>query len=285
MCVLLLFCFANVPNLGVCYSSGIGVAANKQEGVRYYSMAAAQGYADAQSSLGVCYANGSGVAQNQQQAVKYFTAAAAQGYVDAQYSLGVCYANGTGVVVNQQEAIRYFKLAAAQGHEGAKASLEQFSNPQSSFQYSTRPTAPVASGPVTGPVVAAVTVHSELMQCAACDRDFTLARYLNNTEAADRLSEAAKNMNHSAEAYLAMCYYFGCHLFPQNVSLVNPLAAKSFSYLKIEVDQRNCYAQFLLGVFLVCGIGMGSNASEGLRLLLQAADQGHCGAQNTLGND
>ena len=118
---------------------------------------------------------------------------------------------------------------------------------------------------------------------AKLDDDFTAARYLNNTEAADRLSEAARNMNHSAEAYLAMCYYFGCHLFPKHELLAAAYVEKSSQWLQAAASKGNCYALFQLGVFLICGIGMIENSQEGIRLLRLSADQGHCGAQNTLG--
>jgi TPR repeat protein len=37
---------------GWCYEKGIGVAQNRQEAVRYYKLAADQGYANAQKNLG-----------------------------------------------------------------------------------------------------------------------------------------------------------------------------------------------------------------------------------------
>ena len=48
-------------NVGVSYENGDGVDKNMTEAVRYYRLAADQGYADAQYKLGVCYFSGDGV--------------------------------------------------------------------------------------------------------------------------------------------------------------------------------------------------------------------------------
>jgi len=69
------------------------------------------------------YANGQGVPQNDQEAMKWFRLAAEQGYVFAQYYLGYMYAEGQGVPQNDQEAMKWFRLAAEQGDAKAQAAL------------------------------------------------------------------------------------------------------------------------------------------------------------------
>ena len=44
------------------------------------------------------YANGEGVPQDAAEAVRWFRLAAEQGYASAQYNLGVMYANGRGIL-------------------------------------------------------------------------------------------------------------------------------------------------------------------------------------------
>jgi hypothetical protein len=84
-----------------------------QEAVRWYRLAAAQGYVPAQYSLGLAYEKGQGVPQDYQEAVKWYRLAASQGNQFAQVSLGVMYTNGTGVRQDFMRAHLWFTLAAA----------------------------------------------------------------------------------------------------------------------------------------------------------------------------
>ena len=47
--------------------------------------------------------------------MKFYRLAAEQGYADAQYNLGVMYANGHGVSQDYAEAAKWYRLAAEQG--------------------------------------------------------------------------------------------------------------------------------------------------------------------------
>ena len=91
--------------------------------VKYYRLAADQGFAMAQYNLGNSYYNGQGVPQDYAQAVKYYRLAADQGHVKAQYNLGVCYEKGQGVAKNLNEAIRLYRHAAEAGNDKAKKAL------------------------------------------------------------------------------------------------------------------------------------------------------------------
>ena len=77
----------------------------------------------AQFSLGAMYANCQGVQQDLVMAVKYFKLAADQGFAGAQYALGAMYAKGQGVQQDDREAATYFKLAAKQGDPNAITAL------------------------------------------------------------------------------------------------------------------------------------------------------------------
>ena len=52
---------------------------NKEEAIKWYRQAAAQGIAQAQCNLAVAYSKGEGVTQNKEEAVKWYRQAAAQG--------------------------------------------------------------------------------------------------------------------------------------------------------------------------------------------------------------
>jgi len=64
-------------------------------------------------------------AQSNEQSVKWYQMAASQGYADAQSNLGFMYYRGTGIPQNRSTAIMWFKKAAAQGQQGAISALKQ----------------------------------------------------------------------------------------------------------------------------------------------------------------
>ena len=111
-------------DLGVMYDKGTGVAQDYKEAVRLqsegffkeavrlYGLAAAQGYARAQTNLGWMYNNGQGVAQDYKEAVRLYGLAAAQGDARAQYNLGVMYANGRGVAKDNVRAHMWYNITA-----------------------------------------------------------------------------------------------------------------------------------------------------------------------------
>lgn len=61
---------------------------NDKTAVKWFTLAAEQGEANAQSNLGVMYAKGEGVPENDKTAVKWYTLAAEQGLANAQSNLG-----------------------------------------------------------------------------------------------------------------------------------------------------------------------------------------------------
>jgi uncharacterized protein len=107
------------------YNDGVDAYKRKdyKEAVKWYTKAAEQGDAEAQSNLGVMYQNGQGVPQDYKEAVKWYTKATEQGFAqaqsnltDAQFSLGAMYQNGQGVPQNYKEAIKWYRISAEQGN-------------------------------------------------------------------------------------------------------------------------------------------------------------------------
>ena len=68
-----------------------------------------------QSLVGSMYAEGKGVQQNYKTAVKWYTLAAEQGYANAQSNLGLMYAKGQGVQQDYVRAHMWFNIAATYG--------------------------------------------------------------------------------------------------------------------------------------------------------------------------
>ena len=101
------------------YANGYGVPQNDAEAVKWYGLAAEQGYAGAQYDLALKYHAGEGVPQNYAEAMKWLRLAAEQGYASAQYDLGVMYGKGEGVPQDDAEAYVWFSLAATSGDADA----------------------------------------------------------------------------------------------------------------------------------------------------------------------
>lgn len=95
------------------YLSGQGVPQNTAEAIRWYRLAAEQGYAIAQHNLGSIFASGHGAPQNFAEAAKWFRLAADQGYAAAQVSLGALYEDGQGVAQDYVLAHMWYNLAAS----------------------------------------------------------------------------------------------------------------------------------------------------------------------------
>jgi uncharacterized protein len=104
-------------NLGWMYDNGQGVVKNERTAVEWYTKAAEQGNAPAQSNLGLMYANGQGVVKNERTAVEWWQKAAEQGNAPAQHNLGLTYALGNGVVKNMKTAYFWWLIASANGYD------------------------------------------------------------------------------------------------------------------------------------------------------------------------
>ena len=113
----------NQFRIGSRYDNGDGVPEDDAEAVRWYRLAAEQGFAAAQYNLGWVYANGDGVPEDDAEAVRWYRLAAEQGLAEAQYNLGLMYSNGEGVREDDAEAVRWLRLAAEQGDAIAQVSL------------------------------------------------------------------------------------------------------------------------------------------------------------------
>lgn len=80
---------------------------------------AEDGDAEAQYVVGSKYYDGDGVPENKSEALKWFQLAAVQGYTHAQYDLGRMYAAGDGVAADDVKAYGWWTMAAALGNPTA----------------------------------------------------------------------------------------------------------------------------------------------------------------------
>lgn len=100
------------------------LASDYKEALKWFRLAADQGFDDAQYKLGFMYDNGQGVPEDDVEAVKWYRLAADQGHASSQHNLGVMYAIGRGVPEDILMAYMWFNLSAARGVENAKTSKE-----------------------------------------------------------------------------------------------------------------------------------------------------------------
>jgi hypothetical protein len=89
------------------------------EALNWYTLAARQGHAGAQSDLGAMYEHGMGMPVNVAEAARWYRLAADQGFATAQFNLAQLLGWGTGMPMDKAEALVLLHKAAAQGHIGA----------------------------------------------------------------------------------------------------------------------------------------------------------------------
>jgi len=122
--------------LGRVYRDGDwGVAQDYAEAMRWYRKAADQGDAIGQFNVAWFYQKGHGVAQDYAEAMRWYRKAADQGDADAQRQIGLLYRNGWGVPQDYAEAMRWFNKAADQGNSSAQYHIgELYQNGQGTAQ-------------------------------------------------------------------------------------------------------------------------------------------------------
>ena len=114
--------------LGKMYLNGemVGVVRlDSKEAIKWYELAAEQGYVKAQSYLGMMYYRGQGTQRNLDKAIKWIRRAADQEDVTTQALMGHFYKNGEGVPKDTAEAIKWYRLAVEGGYEAVRETLEQ----------------------------------------------------------------------------------------------------------------------------------------------------------------
>jgi TPR repeat protein len=81
----------------------------------------------AQYNLGNNYKLGRGTGKNLAEAVRYYRLAAEQGFANAQFELGCRYELGQGVETDMTAARYWYQLAAGSGHKAAQNKLARCS--------------------------------------------------------------------------------------------------------------------------------------------------------------
>lgn len=241
------------------------------EAVRWYRLAAEQGFPPAQVRLGYAYAEGQGVPQDDAEAVRWYRLAVEQGY--GQYGLSqMYYAGRGGLPRDYRAAVRYLRLAAEQGHESAQVKLGAMytwglgvprddAEAERWFQRvnsESRPDGDAAFLALIG------YGFMERQDYAEAARWYRLG--------IERSSLGA--FEHDA-IELARRYYEGDGV-PQD-------RAEAMWWFRFVAEQGNARAQLRLGMMHMTGDDVPQDDAEAVRWFRLSADQGNAGAYFGLG--
>jgi len=112
--------------LGVLYASGVGMAQDKDEAVRWYIKSAEQGYALGQYNLAMMYLRGEGgLKEDPVKGRELLQKAADQWLASAQYDLAIACLYGVGGAQSRDEAEKWLRRASSQGYREAKKKLDE----------------------------------------------------------------------------------------------------------------------------------------------------------------
>ncbi|MCI7623914.1 MAG: protein kinase [Clostridiales bacterium] len=251
---------------------GIGLVndflGNSAEAVKWYTLAADRGFADAQNNLGVCYENGNGVAKSYAEAVKWYKLAAEQGDSIAQNNLGVCYANGEGVEQNYEEAVKWYRLAAEQGDSNAQLNLGWFHENGIGTEQNYEEA-------VKWYRLAANQGDSAAQNNVGCCYENGNGVEKNYKEAVKWYRLAADQGDSNAQLNLGWCYEKGTG--------VKRSTEEAVKWYQLAADQGNSNAQLNLGWCYENGIGTEQNYEEAVKWYSFSAAQGNAFGQNNLG--
>ncbi|MBU0464471.1 MAG: sel1 repeat family protein [Proteobacteria bacterium] len=111
-------------NLAAMYEQGLGIARSDVLAAQWYLLAAEQGNAKAQHSLGQMYLEGRGVQPDKQLASKWILKSAENGHVSAMKEIADMFWEGQGVLKNDIKAYEWWKLSSMHGDGSSDNSLE-----------------------------------------------------------------------------------------------------------------------------------------------------------------
>lgn len=121
-------------DLGLMYVHGSQVKQSDTDAVKWFTLAAKQGYARGEMCLGMMYATGHGVKKDDAIAHKWFLAAAEQGMAMAQADAGQDYAEGWGTPKDTVQAYMWLSLAAARNATKVRTGLKALEHSMSPAQ-------------------------------------------------------------------------------------------------------------------------------------------------------
>lgn len=112
--------------LGELYWSHATCDADRRMAITLYKRAARRKEPHALHNIGVCYSSGVGLRKNRPLAFRYFLRAAEAGHVEAAFKVGWCYMYGEGIKKNSADGLSWLRRAAGAGHQEAEKLLGEY---------------------------------------------------------------------------------------------------------------------------------------------------------------
>lgn len=109
--------------IGFRYLEGDGLQMDYVLALHWFTKAAEQGYAPAQSQLGFMYSMNYGAPRDTQKALYWYRKAAEQNYIQAIFNISTLYSNGDGMARDMAEAAKWLRKGAELGDSGCQAQL------------------------------------------------------------------------------------------------------------------------------------------------------------------
>lgn len=106
--------------LGLMHLDGEGVEADDAMALKWFTMAADQGYMPSLVRLAELYYTGRGANHDHDEAARLYTRAADQGDAEAQYALGALHIRGHGIDADLVQAHMWLSLAGMRGLKEAR---------------------------------------------------------------------------------------------------------------------------------------------------------------------
>ena len=236
--------------------------------MRWYRLAAEQGYAGAQFMLGVMYATGEGVPGDDAEAVRWYRLAAEQGLARAQSNLGVMYDNGEGVPEDDAEAVRWYRLAVEQGY--AVCAVHAGGHVR---QRRRCPRGRRRGGALVSPRRRAGPRHGAATISGACTTGEGVPE--DDTEAVRWYRLAAEQGHARAQYNLGARAQYNLGVMYANGEGVPEDDAEAVRWYRLAAEQGLARAQLFM---YAKGEGVPEDDAEAVRWWRRAAEQGHASA-------
>ena len=250
--------------LGLCYLNGNGIEKNPIEACKWFTKAAARGFAQAQDHLGTVMSEST---KNGQVSVALHLAEHGAASAEAESLLGLRYLNGDGVAKNPDEAGKWFTKAATRGHTSAIGHLGWlYKHGEGTRKDLAKALDHFQEAAQLGCAAAQTNLAYMLANGEGTRQDQVLAKYW--------FQQAANQGLTSAQDNLALCYLHGKGT-PKNLH-----EAVCWFSAAANQGQGLAKAQCKLGEMLLFGVGVEKNAARALAYFIQSARQGHPLAQS-----
>lgn len=254
--------------MGICCGLGVaGATEDAAEAVRWYRLAADQGFAPAQCNLADKLEHGTGVAQDLREAARLYRAAADAGVAAASFALGEMLRDGRGVRRSETEAAESLRKALEAGYADARPALRALAC--SAWQRGQALAARIREGQAADTLPPAEEIYEIASEV---DND----RVEGGAELAFALYLQAGRLGHS-ESQLQVGFHY-----LRGIGVQQDATSALAWYLK-SAEQGNVNAFSDLGRMYEEGDGVVADAAQSQAWYRKAAGQGDILAREKLG--